>query len=339
MGFFIVRNLQHQLGGEPAYAAEVASKIAAGDLTMNVQTKAGDASSVLASMKEMQNKLKAMITKVQNNADQVLITATEVAAASTQVAEGSRYQSEAASSMAASVEQMTVSIDQVSSNAEEAKVISTHAGELSEKGAGVIQSAVVEMGHIESSVKESATVIEGLQNQAEGITNIVNVIKEIADQTNLLALNAAIEAARAGEQGRGFAVVADEVRKLAERTGNSTREIASMIGNIQSATRETVTSMEVGASKVTGGVTLANHAVESIQKIQTETNRVAQVITDISNSLKEQSSASRDIAINVEKIAQMSEENSAAVQHTSRAAHHLEELASSLQATIVLFKV
>jgi methyl-accepting chemotaxis protein len=339
IGFLIVSNLMKQLGGEPDYVSEIARRISAGDLTMSVAAKKGDSQSIVASMKEMQEKLKKMVSEVQSNSDQVLRTATEVATASNQVAEGSRLQSEAASSMAASVEEMTVSIDQVSSNAEEAKAASIYSGELSKQGAEVIQSAASEMVHIESSVKGSAKVIEGLQQQADGITTIVNVIKEIADQTNLLALNAAIEAARAGEQGRGFAVVADEVRKLAERTGNSTREISTMIGNIQGATRETVSSMEVGANKVTGGVTLANQAGQSIQQIQTEANRVVQVITDIADSLKEQSAASRDIAVNVERIAQMSEENSAAVQNTSSAANKLEELALSLQATIGRFKV
>ncbi len=339
IGYLIVHNLMKQLGGEPDYVSGIARQISVGDLTMSVAAKEGDAYSMVASMKEMQEKLKKMVSEVQSNSDQVLRTATEVATASTQVAEGSRLQSEAASSMAASVEEMTVSIDQVSSNAEEAKAASIYSGELSKKGAEVIQSAASEMVHIESSVTGSAKVIEGLQQQADGITAIVNVIKEIADQTNLLALNAAIEAARAGEQGRGFAVVADEVRKLAERTGNSTREISTMIGNIQGATRETVSSMEVGANKVTGGVKLANQAGQSIQQIQSEANRVVQVITDIADSLKEQSAASRDIAVNVERIAQMSEENSAAVQNTSSAANRLEELAVSLQTTIGQFKV
>ena len=335
----IVNSIINQLGGEPDYVSQIIRRIAAGDLTVSIASKQGDTHSMVASMKEMLEKLKGMVIDVKSNADQLAKTAKDVATASAQVAEGSRQQSAAASSMATSVEEMTVSIDTISSNAEAAKASSMYAGELSEKGADVIQSATSEMGHIEASVKKSATVIEGLQQQADEITAIVNVIKDIADQTNLLALNAAIEAARAGEQGRGFAVVADEVRKLAERTGNSTIEIATMVTNIQNTTRETVSSMEVGTSKVTDGVALANQARESIKQIRTEANRVEKVITDISDSLKEQSSASRDIAVNVEKIAKMSTENSAAVQNTSSAANHLEQLASSLQSTIGRFKL
>lgn len=337
--FLTIRSITRQLGGEPDYAAGIASRIAAGDLSMSVATKPGDAESMLAAMKKMQEKLKEMIAEVLTSAEQVSSTAAQLSASSSQVADGSRQQSEAASSMAAAVEEMTVSIDHVSDSAHEARNASSHSGELSEQGAKVIQNAVVEMAKIEGSVKASSHIIEALEQQSGEISAIVNVIKEIADQTNLLALNAAIEAARAGEQGRGFAVVADEVRKLAERTAKSTQEIAGMIEKIQGGTRDAVASMESGVAQVSSGVALANQAGQSITQIKTEAARVAQVVGDISDSLKEQSVASSDIAKNVEKIARMSEENSAAVQQTASAAQHLEQLASSLQSTIGRFKV
>ena len=338
-GFLIIRSITRELGGEPAYAAEIARRIAGGNLTVAVITKPNDSVSMLAAMKQMQEKLKEMVAEVLAGADQVSGTATQLAASSSQVADGSRQQSEAASSMAAAVEEMTVSIDQVSESAHEARNASSHSGELSEQGAGVIQNAVSEMAKIEGSVKESSQIIAALEEQSGEISAIVNVIKEIADQTNLLALNAAIEAARAGEQGRGFAVVADEVRKLAERTTKSTQEIAGMIEKIQVGTRDAVASMESGVAQVSSGVALANQAGHSITQIKTEAARVAQVVGDISDSLKEQSVASNDIAKNVERIAQMTEENSAAVQEASTAALHLEQLAVSLQNTIGRFRV
>lgn len=338
-GFLVIRSLTRDLGGEPAYAAEIARSIAAGNLAMTVVTKPNDCASMLAAMKQMQTRLKEMVAGILADADQVSSTATELAAASSQVAESSRQQSEAASSMAAAVEEMTVSIDQVSENADEARTLSKRSGELSEQGAGVIQNAAAEMSQISDSVKESSQIIAALEQQSGEISSIVNVIKEIADQTNLLALNAAIEAARAGEQGRGFAVVADEVRKLAERTSKSTQEIAVMIQKIQGGTHSAFASMESGVARVSNGVTLANEAAGSITQIKTEAARVVQVVGDISNSLKEQSVASNDIAKNVEKIAQMSEENSAAVQETAKAAQHLEHLATSMQNTIGRFKV
>ncbi len=339
MAMLNIRSLTNQLGGEPAYVSEIAMQIASGNLSSKVFTKPGDTRSMLVSMKQMQEKLGEMVSDVKSSAEQLSKTAAEVATASTQVAQGSGHQSQAASSMAASVEEMTVSIDHVAENAGEASTASNYSGELSETGSQVILNAVAEMGQIEGSVLDSAKIIGGLAQQAEGITAIVNTIKDIAEQTNLLALNAAIEAARAGEQGRGFAVVADEVRKLAERTAKSTHEISGMIENIQNASREAVASMQSGGAKVSTGVTLANQAGESIQQIKTEVNRVVQLVSNISNSLKEQSTASRDIAVNVEKIAQMSEENNVAVQHTSQAANHLEELAASLQITVSRFRV
>jgi len=339
LAYYLITNILKQLGGEPDYAAEVAKKFAAGDLSMTVATRPGDTGSMLAAMREMQAKLKEMIAEILAGADQVSSSATELAASSSQVAENSCQQSKSASSMAAAVKELTVSIAQVSENAREARTVSSHSGELSAQGSDVIHNAATEMAKIADSVRESSQIIEALEQQSGDISAIVNVIKEIADQTNLLALNAAIEAARAGEQGRGFAVVADEVRKLAERTTKSTQEIAGMIEKIQDGTRSAVTSMESGVAQVGNGVALANKAGESITHIMSGASRVVQVVSDISDSLKEQSVASNDIAKNVESIAQMTEENSAAVQETAVAAHYLETLSASLQRSIGRFSV
>ena len=321
-------------------AVAVANQLADGDLTAKIVVNSKDETGMLlTAMQNMVSNLKEMINAVLSSTEQVSGTAVQLSASSGQVAEGSRQQAEAASSMAAAMEEMMVSIEHVSNNAQDARSSSSHSGELSEQGAEVIQNAVKEMVKIEGSVKESSQIIGALEQHSGEITAIVNVIKDIADQTNLLALNAAIEAARAGEQGRGFAVVADEVRKLAERTAKSTQEIAGMIEKIQHGTRDAVASMENGVTQVSGGVALANQAGESITQIKAQVARVVQAVGDISDSLKEQSTAGNDIAKNVEKIAQMSEENSAAVQQTASAAQHLEQLASSLQSTIGRFKV
>lgn len=321
-------------------AVGLVNQLANGDLTARIEVSSKDEiGMLLLAMQNMVGKLKAMISEVSSSANQVSSTASQLSASSVQVANGSQQQSESASSMASAVEEMTVSIEQVSENAQKARDASKHSGEMSAQGAEVIQNAAAEMMKIEDSVKQFSQIIESLEQQSGEISAIVNVIKEIADQTNLLALNAAIEAARAGEQGRGFAVVADEVRKLAERTGTSTQEIATMIEKIQSGTRSAVASIESGVAQVGSGVALANQAGQSITEINAEAALVAQVVEDISDSLREQSIASNDIAKSVEKIAQMTEENSAAVQQSASAARHLEQLASSLQNTIGRFKV
>ena len=248
-------------------------------------------------------------------------------------------QSEAAASMAASVEQMTVSINHISERARDTQTVSTQTGDLSREGAAVVRRSADEMEQIADSVNQSAESVRKLGEQSKEIAHIVSVIKDIADQTNLLALNAAIEAARAGEQGRGFAVVADEVRKLSEKTAGSTSEIAGMIDAIAAGTQEAVGTMERGVTKVGAGVALAREAGESINRIEAGSGRVLEAVNDISGALREQSQASNDIAKHVERIAQMSEENSIAVKETANASHSLESLAGALQRSISRFRV
>jgi methyl-accepting chemotaxis protein len=198
---------------------------------------------------------------------------------------------------------------------------------------------VDEMSRISASVRESSAVILDLEQRSRDISAIVKAIKEIAEQTNLLALNAAIEAARAGEQGRGFAVVADEVRKLAERTTLSTQEIAGMIDQIQKGTRTAVSSMEAGMRRVDSGVELAGQAGDAIGRIKASAEQVVGVVDSISAALREQSAASNDIARKVEQIAQMSEENTAAVQNTAVTARDLGQLSAFLESAVKRFNI
>ncbi|GHU17945.1 hypothetical protein FACS189475_02600 [Betaproteobacteria bacterium] len=173
--------------------------------------------------------------------------------AAQQVAASSANQSSSTSAMAASIEEMTVSISTVSNSATDAQAVAHEAGEISDQGGGIIGQTVSEMGVIAQTVAQASQVIQTLGSESQQISSVVQVIKEVADQTNLLALNAAIEAARAGEQGRGFAVVADEVRKLAERTAQSTGDISTMIGKIQVSAREAVEEMEQVVQQVGSG--------------------------------------------------------------------------------------
>ncbi|MGP0208772.1 methyl-accepting chemotaxis protein [Pseudomonas sp. NCHU5232] len=240
--------------------------------------------------------------------------------------------------MAATVEELTVSINHVADNANEAHSLSSESGHQSAEGGAVIQETLGSMQRIADTVQGAAAQIAELGQHSDQISSIVNVIKDIADQTNLLALNAAIEAARAGEQGRGFAVVADEVRLLAQRTANSTQEITEMIKKIQSGTRNAVSNMEVGVEQVNGGLVQAGQAGDAIVSIRTASERVVGVVDQISLALREQTVASQDVARNVERIAQMSVENSEAVSDTSRTAHELQQLAVSLEKTVALFR-
>ena len=333
----IVRVIVNSLGGEVYYANNIARQIAAGNLGVEVHTVPGDSTSLLASMKTMREQLREMVGSIGKSSAQVGQAARELSQASKSVADSSGRQSAATASAAAAIEEMTVSISHIADNTSEAHTISVNSEEMSRKGGAVIHSAVSEMVKIADSVEASSAIISTLEQQSNEISEVVNVIKEIADQTNLLALNAAIEAARAGEQGRGFAVVADEVRKLAERTSLSTREIASTIQKIQSDTKNAVQSMVASVDQVRLGTALTQQAGSSIVEIESEAQRVTGVVNDITNSLKEQTEASNEIARNIENIASMVEENNMAASKAAGAAQQLEQLAEGLTRSIGSF--
>jgi len=321
------------------FSAE-ARRMAAGDLTARVPETTRDEMSLLVrSFNDMADAFAALIRKTREGADRVTQASQEMARSASEISVASQQEADAASSMAASVEQMTVGITHISSSADDAGNVATEAGRLSDEGAAVVTRVVSEVRGVADAVAQAAEVVEELGRHSDEISKIVGVIKEVADQTNLLALNAAIEAARAGEQGRGFAVVADEVRKLAERTAKSTQEITTMIEAIQRGTRSAVDSMKTGVERVEQGVGLTEEAGVSMQAIHRGAGQVTQAVTDISMALREQSSAATELAQRVEQIAQMAEETSASVADNAGTARHLEALAEELQAEIRHFKL
>ncbi len=322
------------------HAVEVATRVAEGDLTSTIRVESSDEiGKLMQALSTMNGNLANLIRQARENSKSVSDASCELSSAASQVAASSQSQSEAASSMAAAVEEMSVSVNQISDHAGSAEKIAIESGALAEEGSQVIGKMISMMGDIATTVNESSRVMEELGQQSEQIADIVNMIKEIAEQTNLLALNAAIEAARAGEQGRGFAVVADEVRKLAERTANSTLEISSVIEKVREGISSVMESMHEGVSQANQGMQQAGQTSEAIGRINAGSQKVVGTVNDIGSALREQSVANNEIAVSVEKIAQMIEENNAAVDETAKTARGLEQLASNLHDVVARFRV
>lgn len=334
----IIASILRQLGGEPAQVVEIAHKIAGGDLSTAIEVDKKHSGSVLAAVKEMQAHLASLILGINQSITGVQSSADKLSTISQQASTGSGQQSAATTSIAAAMQQLTASIEQVSSNAEDAERIAAQSGELSSLGEKNVDAAVEEMHKIAEAVKETATQMAHLHEQALKIGSVMTVIGEVAEQTNLLALNAAIEAARAGESGRGFAVVADEVRKLAERTANSAKEISGMVENIQSHSEQASASMNKGSERVVGGVELANLAGDSMQNISHGSDDVVNAISEISAALSEQKIASTNISRNLEVIAQMTEGNAIIVTAVASTATTLKALSDQLRQSVAGFK-
>ena len=326
----VYRRIIAALGGEPAVASEVVKQVAAGDLSVEIPVANTDSTSLLAAMKVMQSNLQKLIGEIQTDADMVASAAKKMTIAAEDVACSSNQQSASSLVIAAAMEQLTVSINLISDSANRAQTISGDSELLMNETSGVVSEAVNRIAKIATVVEQASQTVRTVGQESENVSKIVLVIKEVADQTNLLALNAAIEAARAGEQGRGFAVVADEVRKLAERTTQSTQEITTMISSMQSSARDAVTCIEDAVANVNEGVILTKRVGESVSQLGASSHEVKGVIIDVSSALREQNAASNEIARNVEQIAQTGERNSGAVGAVAKAATELQQLANSL---------
>ena len=278
------------------------------------------------------------VGRLKHDAARLSGASTSVATATRDIAGQAQAQSEAASSTAASVEKVSVSISQVAEHAEQTQGIAQQATALSESGRETMRKAAQSMTRLAGSVQDSARLIEALAKRSAEISTIVEVIRDISEQTNLLALNAAIEAARAGEQGRGFAVVADEVRKLAERTGASTTEISALTGTIQAEVASAVAQLKQSTTQVDEGVGLSAEVEQALAQIQDGAGSTRNFVGDIAWAAAEQRSASQDIAKHVEHIARMAEDSSRAIEVATDAARDLETLATAVNSQVSQFR-
>ena len=318
--------------------AGAAEAIASNNLTVKVEPKSSK--DVLGnSFKIMTENLTAMVRQLADNSRELVSAATEIASSAEQMSKGAQNQSNQVNQVAAAVQEMTANIVESSRNAGDAADTSKSASAQATNGGQIVSESINGMQKIATVVRESAESIAKLAKSADQIGEIIGVIDDIADQTNLLALNAAIEAARAGEQGRGFAVVADEVRKLAERTGKATGEITQMIKGIQTETNDAVHSMEAGIQQVDHGRELTDKAGASLNEIVTMSGRVLEMIKQIAAASEEQSSAAEQISKNIEQITSVTQETAKGAEQSAAAAEQLNRQAEGLQTMVARFKV
>ena len=333
----LTRSLMRQLGGDPAEVARIIGVMAAGDFSAQ-SARAADGS-LLANAQDMQSRLRDMIAAVKMQAGQVGGMAEQLATAARQITENVNHESDAVSGMAAAIEEMSVSSTHISDQGDNAKQIAAQSHANSEQGAQVVNKTVTGLMEVAQQIETASAEVSRLGGDASRISEVVKTIKEIADQTNLLALNAAIEAARAGEQGRGFAVVADEVRKLAERTASATAEINQMSTQIGVVAGHALDGMDKVVNTARQGVRDAEIAQSAIAGIQQGFGKVSGAIDDISCALAEQNAAATDLAKRTEQVAQMSEENSSAARSLLSLATDLEQKAAQVRGGVEAFRV
>jgi methyl-accepting chemotaxis protein len=309
--FWLTRDVMKQLGGEPDYAVAIASSIAAGDLTMDVQTRAGDQTSLLFAMKQMCNSLARVVGEVRSGTDTIATASSQIAAGNHDLSSRTEEQASSLEETAASMEELTSTVKQNADNARQANQLAVTASSVAVRGGSVVAEVVGTMGAINASSRK--------------IVDIIGVIDGIAFQTNILALNAAVEAARAGEQGRGFAVVAAEVRNLAQRSAAAAKEIKTLID-------DSVSKVEEGSSQVA-------EAGKTMDEIVGSVKRVTDIMAEITAASQEQTQGIEQINQAITQMDQVTQQNAALVEEAAAAASSLQEQAGGLSQVVSAFRL
>ncbi len=334
--FLVTNNITEPL----ARAVSIANSLSEGDLTVKIEVDRKDeAGRLLSAMQDMFKNLRSMTGKISGSSGAIASSCEELSVTVEQIAKRVNEQANKANQVATASTEMSQTVLDIAKNASNIAVSSNDTLNVAHDGKGIVTKTVDEVQEISRTVSESSQLITSLGERSKQIGEIIDVIKDIADQTNLLALNAAIEAARAGEQGRGFAVVADEVRKLAERTSKATTEISGMIQGIQGETNQAVSAMENSLKRVELGARLSTQAGDALQKIVESVNGLQAMVQQIASATEEMSTVSESISSDIEVIASVSQETSTSVTQIKQASLDLSKVSLELKTEVNKFRL
>jgi methyl-accepting chemotaxis protein len=314
------------------------NKLSGGDLTIKMNKRSQE-DMLLENMNDFIESLTKVITNIMLSVETISSQSTEMSANAENLSKDTQKQTAQTEEIASAIEEMSRTVNDNANSASLTSEMAKENKEISSEGYQIVNQSVDKMKEIANIVKSSASNIQNLGERSNEIGEIISVIDDIADQTNLLALNAAIEAARAGEQGRGFAVVADEVRKLAERTTEATKEIAKMINSIQDETQKAVTVMQSGSEEVEKGILLADQAGNALEKVLNSSERLMEMISDIVIASREQATTSEQMAKNVNEISRIISDSSIKIDEIAEASESLTERMYDLNNVVNMFKI
>jgi len=313
--------------------------LADGDLTVTATVTEDVTGAIADSINYAIEALRSLVTTINNTSEQVSASAQESRATAMHLAEASEHQAEQISSATATIKNMTRTIEKMSADATDTAEIAQRSVSIAGTGAETVRRTIQGMDTIREQIQETSKRIKRLGESSQEIGDIVELIDDIADQTNILALNAAMQAAMAGEAGRGFAVVADEVQRLAERSGNATKQIEALVKTIQADTHEAVSSMEATTSEVVTGAQLAEDAGEALQEIENVSNQIAERITLVSDAAREQSAEAAQINDTMSIILEITSQTTEGAGHTAASIGALAEMADELQRSVAGFRL
>jgi twitching motility protein PilJ len=313
--------------------------LAEGDLTVRATVTEDITGAIADSVNFAVEALRSLVTTINETAVQVSAAAQETQATAMHLAEAAEHQAQQITSASAAINEIAVSIDEVSKNSAESADVAQRSVQIASKGAGIVRQTIQGMDSIRDQIQETSKRIKRLGESSQEIGSIVELINDIAEQTNILALNAAIQAASAGEAGRGFAVVADEVQRLAERASGATRRIETLVQTIQADTNEAVTSMEQTTAEVVAGARLAEDAGLALGEIEKVSNDLADLIQNISEAARQQSAAATNISATMNVIQEITTQTSVGASQTAESIGNLAQLAADLRRSVADFKL